>query len=75
MNVDLEELISFLARRGETELLQVLKHIQEEYERSIDPDYEEEEEEEDTESEVSMSDIVEEDIEINPSMNGFVSLA
>jgi hypothetical protein len=72
MNIDLEELTSFLARRGEAELLQVLKHIQEEYERSIDPDYEVET---DTESEVSMSDIVEEDIEINPSMNGFISLA
>ncbi len=72
MNIDLEELTSFLARRGEIELLQVLKHIQEEYERSIDPDYEVET---DTESEVSMSDIVEEDIEINPSMNGFISLA
>ena len=35
MNVDLEEIISFLARRGEVELLQVIKHIQEEYERSI----------------------------------------
>lgn len=72
MNIDLEEIISFLARRGEVELLQVVKHIQEEYERSIDPDYEVET---DTESEVSMSDIVEEDIQINPSMNGFVSLA
>ena len=75
MNIDLEELISFLARRGETELLQVLKHIQEEYERTIDPDYESESDYDiESESEVSMSDIVEEELEINPSMNGFISL-
>jgi len=75
MNIDLEELISFLARRGETELLQVLKHIQEEYERSIDPDYESDSDFYiESESEVSMSDIVEEELEINPSMNGFISL-
>lgn len=73
MNVDLEELISFLARRGETELLSVLKHIQEEYERSIDPDFETEESE--SESECSMEDIVPEELEVNPSMNGFLSLA
>jgi len=72
MSVDLEELVSFLARRGETELLCVLKHIQEEYERSIDPDFEEETE---TESDCSMGDIVPEELEVNPSMNGFVSLA
>jgi hypothetical protein len=75
MNIDLEELISFLARRGEIELLQVLKHIQEEYERSIDPDYDSESDYDiESESEVSMSDIVEEELEINPSMNGFISL-
>ena len=50
----------------------MLRMIQEEYERSIDPDYEPESE---TESEVSMSDIVEEELEINPSLNGFHSLA
>ncbi len=72
MNIELEEIISFVARRGEADIVQLLRHIQEQYERSFDPDYETES---DTESEVSMNDIVEEDIEINPSMNGFVSLA
>lgn len=72
MNIELEEIISFLARRGEADIVQLLRHIQEEYERSFDPDYESES---DTDSEVSMNDIVEEAIEINPSMNGFVSLA
>lgn len=72
MNVELEELISFVARRGEADIVQLLRHIQEEYERSFDPDYETES---DTDSEVSMNDIVEEEIQINPSMNGFISLA
>jgi lauroyl/myristoyl acyltransferase len=72
MNIELEEIISFLARRGEADIVQLLRHIQEEYERSFDPDYESES---DTDSEVSMNDIVEEAIEINPSMNGFISLA
>jgi len=71
MNIELEEIISFVARRGEADIVQLLRHIQEEYERSFDPDYETES---DTESEVSMNDIVEEEIQINPSMNGFVSL-
>jgi len=72
MNPDLEELKSFLARRGEVQLLEILKHIAEEYECFIDPDYEPESE---TESEVSTSDIVQEEIEVNPSLNGFLSLA
>ena len=72
MNPDLEELKSFLARRGEVQLLEILKHIAEEYESFIDPDYEPESE---TESEVSTSDIVQEEIEVNPSLNGFLSLA
>jgi len=72
MNIELEEIISFVARRGEADIVQLLRHIQEEYERSFDPDYESES---DTDSEVSMNDIVEEAIEINPSMNGFISLA
>tara|TARA_R100000951_G_scaffold51928_1_gene43726 strand:+ start:152 stop:376 length:225 start_codon:yes stop_codon:yes gene_type:complete len=71
--VDIEELKSFLAKRGEVDLLNVIKHIEEEYEKSIDPDYSEEESE--TESECSTSDIVQEEIEVNPSMNGFCSLA
>jgi len=71
--VDIEELKSFLAKRGEVDLLNVIKHIEEEYQKSIDPDYSEEESE--TESECSMDDIVEEEIQVNPSMNGFCSIA
>ena len=71
-SVDIEELKSFLAKRGEIDLFNIIKMVQEEYERSIDPDYSEEESE--TESECSMNDIVEEDIQVNPSMNGFWSL-
>ena len=72
-SVDIEELKSFLAKRGEVDLLNVIKYIEEEYEKSIDPDYSEEESE--TESECSMDDIVQEEFEVNPSMNGFCSLA
>tara|TARA_R110001592_G_scaffold90466_2_gene265980 strand:+ start:8928 stop:9152 length:225 start_codon:yes stop_codon:yes gene_type:complete len=71
--VDIEELKSFLAKRGEVDLLNVLKHVEEEYEKSIDPDYSGEESE--SESECSMDDIVEEEIQVNPSMNGFCSIA
>jgi len=73
LNVDIEELKSFLAKRGEVDLLNIIKYVEEEYEKSIDPDYSEEESE--TESDCSMDDIVEEEIQINPSMNGFCSLA
>ncbi len=72
-SVDIEELKSFLAKRGEVDLLNMIKMVEEEYERSIDPDYSEEDSE--TESECSMDDIVEEDIQVNPSMNGFCSIA
>lgn len=74
MNIDLEEFITFLAQRGEADFLQALRERQEEYERFLDPDYESESES-DTESDVSMTDIVEEELEVNPSMNGFCSLA
>ena len=72
-SVDIEELKSFLAKRGEVDLLNMIKYVEEEYEKSIDPDYLEEESE--TESECSMDDIVEEEIQVNPSMNGFCSIA
>jgi hypothetical protein len=72
-SIDIEELKSFLAKRGEVDLLNMIKYVEEEYEKSIDPDYSEEES--DTESECSMGDIVQEEIEVNPSLNGFVSLA
>jgi len=72
-SVDIEELKSFLAKRGEVDLLNMIKYVEEEYEKSIDPDYSEEDS--DTESECSTGDIVPEEIEVNPSLNGFVSLA
>ena len=52
-NIELEEIISFYAKRGDTERLSVLRQIQEELEKNIDPDYETESSEE---SEVSESD-------------------
>jgi len=55
-SIDIEELKSFLAKRGEVDLLNMIKYVEEEYEKSIDPDYSEEES--DTESECSMGDIV-----------------
>tara|TARA_R110000796_G_scaffold17137_3_gene52998 strand:+ start:739 stop:969 length:231 start_codon:yes stop_codon:yes gene_type:complete len=73
---ELEELKSFLARRGEVELLQVLRHIEEEFERSIDPDYNPDTDSESySDSEDTEGDLVEELVEINPSMNGFCSLS
>jgi len=79
-NMELEEVISFYARRGDTEMLSVLRHIQEEIEKSIDPDYNPESDSEeyseysDSEEEGN-NDLVEELIEVNPSMNGFCSLS
>jgi hypothetical protein len=75
---ELEELKSFLARRGEVDLLNVLKHIEEEYEKSIDPDYnpETDSEEYTTDSEdEGNNDLIEELVEVNPSLNGFCSLS
>lgn len=72
MGYDTEEIKSFLAQRGERDLLKVLRFLEEEYEKFIDPDYEIVEESSDYESE---SDLVPEEIQVNPSMNGFVSLA
>ncbi len=74
MGYDIEEIKTFLAQRGESELLKVVKYLEEEYEKHIDPDYEVVENS-DTESECSTGDLVEEQFQINPSMNGFVSLA
>lgn len=71
----IEELTTFLAQRGEVELLQILKHIQSEYDKHIDPDYEIVESSSDCESECSSTDLIEEQIEVNPSLNGFHSLA
>ena len=83
MNMDLEEIISHYARRGDTETLAILRMIQEDIEKSIDPDYNPEtdseeysgsEEYSDSEEEGN-NDLVEELIEVNPSLNGFCSLA
>lgn len=80
MLAELEEIKSFLARRGEVELLQVLRNIEEAYEKSIDPDYDPETDSEeyseysDSEEEGN-NDLVEELIEVNPSLNGFCSLS
>ena len=74
MSSEIEEFITFLAQRGEADLVQSLRQLQEEYERFLDPDYESESEY-DSDSDVSMTDIVEEELEVNPSMNGFCSLA
>jgi len=79
-NIELEEIISFYARRGDTDMLSILRHIQEDIEKSIDPDYNPESDSEeyseysDSEEEGN-NDLVEELIEVNPSMNGFCSLS
>ncbi len=81
-NMELEEIISFYAKRGDVETLCILRHIQEEIEKSIDPDYtteteSSEEEIHDSESDVELDEYgtVKEEIKVNPSMNGFESLA
>ncbi len=74
MGFDIEEIKTFLAQRGETQLLKILYDLEEEYARHIDPDYEMVEDS-DTDSECSTTDIVQEQFEVNPSMNGFLSLA
>lgn len=81
--MDWEEIISFYAKRGDTETLAILRQVQEDIERMIDPDYTTESEEdsdsvsEDSDSEVETDEYgtVKEDIQLNPSMNGFESLA
>ncbi len=79
-NMELEEIISFFARRGDTETLAVLRMVQEEIEKSLDPDYNPESDSEEysesgDEDEEGDDDFVEEDIEVNPSLNGFCSLS
>ena len=78
-NIELEEIISFYSKRGDTEILSVLRHIQEELERNIDPDYETESSEEsevsesDTESEL-VNDLVEEEVEVKKTCDGHCSI-
>ena len=80
MNMELEEIISHYARRGDLETLALLRMIQEDIEKSIDPDYNPESDSEeyseysDSEEEGN-NDLVEELIEVNPSLNGFCSLS
>ena len=76
-NMELEEIISFYARRGDTDMLSLLRHIQEDIEKSIDPDYnpESDSEEYSDSEEEGNNDLVEELIEVNPSMGGFCSLS
>lgn len=71
---DLAEIKSFLAKRGETDLLNVIRHIEEEFEKSIDPDYSSEEESE-SESDCSMDDIVSEEIEVKKTCEGHCIIA
>ena len=76
-NMELEEIISFYARRGDTDMLSLLRHIQEDIEKSINPDYnpESDSEEYSDSEEEGNNDLVEELIEVNPSLNGFCSLS
>tara|TARA_R110001599_G_scaffold82664_1_gene222219 strand:+ start:1364 stop:1597 length:234 start_codon:yes stop_codon:yes gene_type:complete len=72
---DLAEIKSFLAKRGESDLLNIIRHIEEEFEKSIDPDYSSEEEESDSESDCSMDDIVPEEIEVKKTCEGHCTIA
>ena len=71
---DLAEIKSFLAKRGESDLLNIIRHIEEEFEKSIDPDYSSEEES-DSESDCSMDDIVPEEIEVKKTCEGHCTIA
>jgi len=79
-NIELEEIISYYSKRGDMEMLSVLRHIQEELEKNIDPDYETESSEEsevsesDTESEL-VKDLVEEEVEVKKTCDGHCSIA
>tara|TARA_R100000951_G_scaffold69217_1_gene58296 strand:- start:9130 stop:9369 length:240 start_codon:yes stop_codon:yes gene_type:complete len=73
--MELEEIISHYARRGDLETLALLRMIQEDIEKSLDPDYDPDSDSEEY-SEYSDSEEGEEElIEINPSLNGFCSLS
>ena len=86
--IDFDELISYYAKRGDTEMLAALRQIQEDIEQEEDPDYEPESESEsesggdnfiysssDSEVELDENGCVPEEVDINPSMNGFCSIA
>ena len=62
--MDLEEVISYYAKRGDMEMLHVLRQIQEDMEQQEDPDYEPDTEE--SESEVSIdTDTEESEVELD----------
>jgi len=79
-NIELEEIISFYEKKGDTEILSVLRQVQEEFGKNIDPDYETESSEEsevsesDTESEL-VKDLVEEEVEVKKTCDGHCSIA
>tara|TARA_R110000782_G_scaffold81202_1_gene160534 strand:- start:9158 stop:9430 length:273 start_codon:yes stop_codon:yes gene_type:complete len=63
VNVDMEELKSFLAKRGEVDILNLIKEAEEEYCKHIDPDYNPDTDSEDYDSEESSVGEVEEEVE------------
>tara|TARA_R110000772_G_scaffold14511_4_gene41850 strand:- start:2383 stop:2622 length:240 start_codon:yes stop_codon:yes gene_type:complete len=73
---DLSEIKSFLAQRGNTDLLDMLKHIEDEFEKWIDPDYSSEESgsESESESDCSMDDMVFEVIEVKKTCDGHCTI-
>tara|TARA_R110002167_G_scaffold19592_3_gene72061 strand:- start:2322 stop:2582 length:261 start_codon:yes stop_codon:yes gene_type:complete len=83
--IDFDELISYYAKRGDIEMISVLRQIEEDMQRQEDPDYEYESESEsevsidteDSDCSVELDDngCEPEEVEINPSMNGFCSIA
>ena len=68
-NFDIQEIKSFLAKRGEIELLKMIEDIEEQYQQSIDPDYNPESDNEDYQDETQSSSS-EEEIELDK--NGLV---
>jgi hypothetical protein len=59
VNINMEELKSFLAKRGEVDILNLIKEVEEEYCKHIDPDYNPDTDSEDYDSEESSAEEVE----------------
>mgnify|MGYP003642249343 CR=1 FL=1 len=74
VNISMEELKSFLAKRGEIDMLNILNDIEEEYNKHMDPDYnpESDSEEYEEDSEVSTEDDEEEEDEPDLDEYGLV---
>ena len=72
---DLAEIKSFLAKRGDVDILNLIKEVEEAFEKSIDPDYSSEEEDSESESDCSMDDIVAEEIEVKKTCDGHCIIA